>query len=128
MSAFSLNAPFARPYPPIVGAGMLWVALAGLATTTSAHAQITPRGSDFIAHRVVAGDTLEMLAARYLGDRTRWTALQSHNRVENPFQLRPGSVREIPTRLLRAATASVEFVQGDVRSSRSLRAANTTAI
>ena len=113
-----------------LGSGALWVALAGLMGTQAVNAQITPkqRGGDFIAHRVVAGDTLEMLAARYLGDRTRWTALQSHNRVENPFQLRPGSVLEIPTRLLRAATASVEFVQGDVRSSRSLRAANTTAI
>ncbi|WP_370627567.1 FecR domain-containing protein [Comamonas sp. Y33R10-2] len=105
-----------------LGSGALWVTLAGLVAATASHAQITPkpRGGDVIAHRVVAGDTLEVLAARYLGDRTRWTALQSHNRVDNPFQLRPGSVLEIPTRLLRAATASVEFVQGDVRSSRSL--------
>ena len=105
-----------------LGSGALWVALAGLMGANAVHAQITPkqRGGDFIVHRVVAGDTLEMLAARYLGDRTHWTALQSHNRVDNPFQLRPGSMLEIPTRLLRAATASVEFVQGDVRSSRSL--------
>lgn len=105
-----------------LGSGALWVAFAGLMGSNAVNAQITPqqRGGDFIAHRVVAGDTLEMLAARYLGDRTHWTALQSHNRVDNPFQLRPGSVLEIPTRLLRAATASVEFVQGDVRSSRSL--------
>lgn len=105
-----------------LGSGALWVALAGLMGTQAVNAQITPkqRGGDFIAHRVVAGDTLEMLAARYLGDRTHWAALQSHNRVDNPFQLRPGSVLEIPTHLLRAATASVEFVQGDVRSSRSL--------
>ena len=105
-----------------LGSGALWVALAGLMGTQAVNAQITPkqRGGDFIAHRVVAGDTLEMLAARFLGDRTHWAALQSHNRVDNPFQLRPGSVLEIPTHLLRAATASVEFVQGDVRSSRSL--------
>nr|WP_099739086.1 FecR domain-containing protein [Comamonas sp. 26] len=105
-----------------LGSGALWVTFAGLMGTNAVNAQITPqpRGGDFIAHRVVAGDTLEMLAARYLGDRTHWTALQRHNRVDNPFQLRPGSVLEIPTRLLRAATASVEFVQGDVRSSRSL--------
>lgn len=88
-----------------LGSGALWVTFAGLMGTNAVNAQITPqpRGGDFIAHRVVAGDTLEMLAARYLGDRTHWTALQRHNRVDNPFQLRPGSVLEIPTRLLRAA-------------------------
>lgn len=112
-----------------LGSGALWVALAGLMGANAVNAQITPkqRGGDFIVHRVVAGDTLEMLAARYLGDRTHWTALQSHNRVDNPFQLRPGSMLEIPTRLLRAATASVEFVQGDVRSSRSLSHLANTA-
>lgn len=112
-----------------LGSGALWVALAGLMGVNAVNAQITPkqRGGDFIVHRVVAGDTLEMLAARYLGDRTHWTALQSHNRVDNPFQLRPGSMLEIPTRLLRAATASVEFVQGDVRSSRSLNHLADTA-
>lgn len=86
------------------------------------NAQITPqpRGGDFIAHRVVAGDTLEMLAARYLGDRTHWTALQSHNRVDNPFQLRPGSCLKFRPVCCAQPAASVEFVQGDVRSSRSL--------
>lgn len=107
---------------PGLGSGWFWVAVAGLMGTATANAQITPqkRGGEFIAHRVVAGDTLEVLAARYLGDRTHWTALQSHNKVDDPFRLRPGSILEIPTRLLRAAAASVEFVQGDVRSSRSL--------
>ncbi|WP_211457951.1 FecR family protein [Comamonas sp. PE63] len=105
---------------PMLGAGMLWVAFGGMTATGVAHAQITPRGNDAIAHRVVSGDTLEVLAARYLGDHKRWTALQSHNKVLDPLRLRPGSVLEIPTRLLRAAMASVEFVQGDVQSTRSL--------
>jgi hypothetical protein len=103
--------------------GRPWVA-AGLAGVGSllghaaALAQITPmpRGGDVIAHRVVAGDTLERLAARYLGDYRQWSALQSHNQVPDPYRLRPGSVLEIPVNLLRAATASVEFVHGDVRS------------
>ncbi|MDR0227146.1 MAG: FecR domain-containing protein [Burkholderiaceae bacterium] len=88
----------------------------------AAQAQITPmpRGGDVIAHRVVAGDTLEQLAARYLGDHRQWSLLQQHNGVANPYRLRPGSVLEIPSRLLRAAAASVEFVQGDVRASRPL--------
>lgn len=98
--------------------------LAGLASLAagSALAQITPvpRGGDAIAHRIVAGDTLEHLAARYLGDHRQWTALQSHNHVANPYRLRPGSILEIPTRLLRAAAASVEFVQGEVRATRLL--------
>lgn len=110
-----------NPFTPVLQRSRVaWVALAGLTAASAAHAQITPRGSDVIAHRAVAGDTLEVLAARYLGDRSRWTALQSHNKVNDPFRLRPGSVLEIPTRLLRAAAASVEFVQGDVRSTRSL--------
>ena len=92
----------------------------GLAGTPGAQAQITPvpRGGDVIAHRVEAGDTLEQLATRYLGDPRQWLQLQSHNGVADPYRLRPGSVLEIPVRLLRAAAASVEFVRGDVRASR----------
>ena len=56
---FSVHSP-----APILGAGMLWVAFGGMTATGLAHAQITPRGNDVIAHRVVTGDTLEMLAAR----------------------------------------------------------------
>ena len=95
---------------------------AGMALAGSAAAQIRPASptGDVLQHKVSAGDTLEQLAARYLGDHSRWTALQSHNRVPDPLRLRPGSVLEIPTRLLRAASASVEYVQGDVRSTRSL--------
>lgn len=101
---------------PWVAAGL--AGLGGLLGHAAALAQITPmpRGGDVITHRVVAGDTLEQLAARYLGDYRQWSALQSHNRVPDPYRLRPGSVLEIPVNLLRAATASVEFVHGDVRS------------
>ncbi len=94
--------------------------LLGLASQAQAQITPVPRGGDFIAHRVTSGDTLERLAAQYLGDRSQWQQLQSHNRVPDPFRLRPGSVLEIPTRLLRAASATVEYVQGDVRASRSL--------
>ena len=104
------------------GVALACVAMGALLVGHEASAQIKPavRGGDVIEHRVLAGDTLEQLATRYLGDRTRWTALQAHNQVSDPFRLRPGSMLEIPTRLLRAASASVEYVQGDVRSSRSL--------
>ena len=107
---------------PGLRAALVGSGVAGLALMSSAIAQIRPmpRNGDVIEHRVVAGDTLEQLAARYLSDHNRWTALQSHNHVADPFRLRPGSMLEIPARLLRAAAASVEFVQGDVRSSHSL--------
>lgn len=76
-----------------------------------------------INHHVHAGDTLEQLAQRYLGDATLWPALQSHNRVANPYRLQPGSVLEIPLQLIRTATASVDYVQGNARVSRSGNAA-----
>lgn len=105
---------------PVSRACML--AALGLLSLGGAQAQIKPvgRNGDTMAHRVVAGDTLEQLAARYLGDARQWTDLQQHNGVSNPYRLRPGSVLEIPVRLLRAAVASVEFVQGDARSTRPL--------
>ena len=92
------------------GVALACVAAGALLVGHEASAQIKPavRGGDVIEHRVLAGDTLEQLATRYLGDRTRWTALQAHNQVSDPFRLRPGSMLEIPTRLLRAASASVE--------------------
>ena len=107
-----------RQCPPAAALG----ALLALGLGGPAWAQITPRpaGGDFIAHRVVAGDTLETLAARYLGDRSQWQQLLSHNAITSPYRLRPGSTLEIPTRLMRAAAATVEFVQGDVKASRSL--------
>ncbi len=110
--------------PGTVGWRTVWAVwgMAGLALPGVALAQITPmpRGGDVIAHKVVAGDTLEQLAAQYLGDRKRWSALQTHNRVGDPHRLLPGSVLEIPIRLMHMASASVEFVRGDVRSARSL--------
>lgn len=66
-----------------------------------------------ISHRVSAGDTLERLAERYLGDARQWQALQSHNRVPSPYRLQPGSILEIPANLLRSATASVDYVYGN---------------
>lgn len=111
--AASLRGPVAR------ACLLASLALLGAAAT---QAQIKPAasGGDMLAHRVATGDTLEQLASRYLGDARQWTQLQQHNGVTNPYRLRPGSVLEIPVRLLRAAVASVEFVQGDARSTRAL--------
>nr|WP_246254101.1 LysM peptidoglycan-binding domain-containing protein [Comamonas jiangduensis] len=43
-----------------------------------------------------AGDTLEHLALRYLGNASLWPALQSHNRVASPYRLQPGSILKFP--------------------------------
>ena len=65
-----------------------------------------------VQHQVQAGDTLEQLARRYLGDSTQWQALQQHNGGIDPYRLPPGQLLEIPLNLLRAATASVDYLQG----------------
>ena len=52
-----------------------------------------------VQHRVQAGDTLEQLARRYLGDSTQWPALQQHNGGIDPYRLPPGQLLEIPLNL-----------------------------
>ena len=94
---------------------------------TSALAQNPSFRNTTIAHRITAGDTLEQLADRYLGDATLWPALQSHNRVNSPYRLQPGSILEIPLQLMRAATASVDYVQGNAHLNRSGSAAPVRA-
>lgn len=84
----------------------------------SASAQSEFLRSQTITHQVHAGDTLEQLAHRYLGDATLWPALQSHNQVANPYRLQLGAVLEIPLQLMRAASASVAYVQGNARVNR----------
>lgn len=72
-----------------------------------------------VQHRIQTGDTLEQLARRYLGDTTQWQALQQHNGNIDPYRLPPGQFLEIPLNLLRAATASVDYVQGTANLHRS---------
>lgn len=98
-------------------------AVALAVTATVAAAQTAALQTTSITHRVSDGDTLEQLARRYLGDGALWPALQSHNHVPSPYRLQPGSALEIPLRLMRAATASVDYVQGNAHVSRSGNAA-----
>lgn len=117
--------PTARLTGPAWMTGNTWSACClALASACTAHAQTTPTASapvvgQSILHHVRAGDTLEHLAELYLGERQQWPALQAHNGGVHPLRLKPGSVLEIPTRLLRAATASVAHVQGSASLSRS---------
>lgn len=47
-------------------------------------------------HRVVAGETLDRIAATYFGDPTRWRLLADANEVTDPLDLPPGQVLVIP--------------------------------
>lgn len=102
------------------------IALGCLCMANAALAQNQPLRNTTIAHRVTTGDTLGQLAQRYLGDATLWPALQTHNRVHSPYRLQPGSILEIPLQLMRAATASVDYVQGTAHLNRSGSAAPVT--
>ena len=96
--------------PWLLTATLAWLAC-GLATPATA--QVTPpRPLTTIQHRISQGDTLQHLALRYLGDANLWPALQSHNSVASPYRLQPGKVLEIPLQLMRAATASVDYIHG----------------
>lgn len=103
---------------PAFAALPLAAACALLAVVSGAQAQTAPSAaagnspSAVTRHRIHTGDTLEQLARHYLGDATLWPQLQRHNQVGSPYRLQPGSVLEIPTNLLRMATASVDFIHG----------------
>lgn len=69
----------------------------------------------FLQHRVVEGDTLPSIGARYLRAPARWHELQTLNRIADPANLPAGSVVRVPRRWVRPAsltTAKVEFVHG----------------
>lgn len=113
-----------RSNTPASTPGAIWLAaicvLAGCTTAMAAQAQgiadpatTLPPVTD-IQHIIQPGDTLEALSRRYADDRRAWTALGTLNQIRDPRRLRPGSVLRIPSRLLPAETATVEFTRGAV--------------
>jgi len=56
-------------------------------------AAATPR-----THKVVRGETLSKLAARYLGDATRWREIQRLNGIADPSSVTEGTTLRIPER------------------------------
>ena len=42
------------------------------------------------SHRVLAGETLDIIAYQELGDATAWRYIAELNKIDNPFDLRPG--------------------------------------
>lgn len=73
----------------------------------------------FVRHKVVMGDTLESIGARYLLKPAAWRDLQASNHVADPEHLKRGSVILLPQALVRpvgTTLAKVEFVQGQTTS------------
>ena len=62
-------------------------------------------GARALTHKIVDGDTLATLAAKYLGDAQRWRELYEHNAdlLTNPELLPIGRVIRIPTAAQAAA-------------------------
>ncbi|HTW17547.1 MAG TPA: LysM peptidoglycan-binding domain-containing protein [Nocardioides sp.] len=54
----------------------------------------TPKPSR--VHRVLPGETLDRISARYYGDATRWRVLANANGLEDPLAVRPGALLDIP--------------------------------
>jgi hypothetical protein len=47
-------------------------------------------------HRVQPGETLDRISALHLGDSTKWRSIAEANGIEDPLDLRPGSLLSIP--------------------------------
>ena len=59
--------------------------------------QIRPQSPDHTHTRVVKqGDTLSRIADEVYGDSRQWRAIADHNRLDDPLELQPGVVLEIP--------------------------------
>jgi len=96
-----------------------YAALALLIFTSTADAASPQKG--FFKHKVVAGDTLEAIGARYLLVPAAWRELQASNRAADPDRLKRGSVILLSRALMRTVgttLAKVEFVQGQATSRR----------
>jgi hypothetical protein len=50
------------------------------------------------AHAVQAGQTITRIAELTAGDGADWRRIAEHNGIENPFDLAPGSILEVPAR------------------------------
>lgn len=75
-----------------------------------------PSSSDDWQYRIVPGDTLIGIHARWMRAETSWRVVQRLNRIADPRRLRPGSLLRIPYSMLRgsAEAAEVVHVHGEV--------------
>lgn len=83
----------------------------------------TPRSTEGLSYVVRPGDTLSVLASRFLSDPSEWPRLARLNGVTDPLLLPVGAVLRIPTEMLktqaraqpaRSETARVAGFQGEV--------------
>jgi len=81
------------------------IVLALALITASVVAPASARGDGEVVHRVRDGDTLELLAAEYYGDRNYATFIMLANRIEHARVLRRGERIRIP--ISREVTAAV---------------------
>lgn len=97
-----------------------WHALATIGLLVGAlNANVAFAQKGFVEHKVVTGDTLESIGARYLSVPAAWRDLQAPNHITDPEHLKRGSLVVLPKTLLRPAgttLAKVEFVQGQTTS------------
>lgn len=91
--------------------------LSALLVWLAAHsAAATQPQEPMAAYQVVAGDTLIALAGRYMEQPSDYLVVQQLNGVADPRRLQPGTVLQIPVRLLRGVpvAARVAAFRGQV--------------
>jgi LysM repeat protein len=72
-----------------------WAAAAALAVALAA-APAVARANNDVVHKARAGDTLELLAAEYYGERNYAVFIMVANRMDHPRPLKPGDRIRIP--------------------------------
>lgn len=60
------------------------------------HRREIPPSPDDRFHKVEAGDRLDLLAARYLGDAKLWWLIADANGIGNPMELEVGRTLRVP--------------------------------
>jgi LysM repeat protein len=73
------------------------VLLAALGMVAAVVGPARAQSHDTLIHRVVAGDTIELLAAEYYGDRHHGIFIMVTNKLQHARPLRPGERLKIPT-------------------------------
>ncbi len=82
------------------------IAIVAVAVARPVHAQ---PASEEINHRVRQGDTLELLAAEYYGDRNDAIFIVTDNKLTKPFKIYPGERVRIPATRLIVTEANDSF-------------------
>ncbi len=87
------------------------IAIVAFAIALPVHAQ---PASEAINHRVRQGDTLELLAAEYYGDRNDAVFIVTENKLTRPFKIYPGERVRIPAtrRIVTEANDSFDTLAG----------------